>query len=88
MILAYIFSTLLDVHSSCMSISRGSHEVLLPFRTCKSISLSQIVIVPSVTLYDFKYLSSHKKLRKIILISAIASHSIAAIKNYENSHSR
>lgn len=82
MILAYILSVILDVHSTCLSLNNGGREILLPFKTCKNIILFEAAVIPSYIIWHNKFEKKHPKLTKGIIIAAIISHSSAAIYNY------
>ena len=79
---SFVLSIVLDVHSSCLSIEKGNKEILLPFKTCRSIVVGESIIASSVILYDKWILKDHKRLEKIIYFSAIIVHTSAAIYNY------
>lgn len=81
MILGFILSVILDVHSSCINLNNGYREVLLPFKTCKSQIIYSSISTPSVILYN-KKIKKHKKLVKFIYIAGIVMHTSAAIHNY------
>ena len=83
MILGYILATILDVHSSCLAISAGNREVLLPFKSCSSISSYSIVSTTAVVSF-VKLNGKHKKLNRFILIAGISAHSLAAVYNYRS----
>lgn len=82
MILAFVLSTILDVHSTCLSLHVGNKEAFLPFKTCTSIVVSQGLGTAGVISLDKFILNKHKKLERVIFISAIIVRSTAAVHNY------
>lgn len=88
MILAYILSLTLDIHSSCLSIKSGNKEVFSPFKTCSSLVIVNSISIPLIYKWENKFKSKHPKLVRSILICGIILHSSAAIYNYKLIHSK